>query len=577
MARRMKLIGCFIAFAMLVTTAGSFACTGMYVGKDVSKEGTTVIARSEDQGIGSYNKMFKVKDRVKESGRYYKDSATGFKVKLPEETYKYTYVRDSTDANDGMYPASCTNEYGVAVVGTVSTEVLPAYEKVDPVIENKLREATLAGLICCQVKTAKEAVELCAKLHDKYGASEWNSMFFSDKKEAWVFENYGGHTYCAMKMPTDKVAVFGNQCMIGTVDAKDKENFIFSTGKYDLFKAIDKAGTAVKEEGKYNIAKSVSGTTRDPYSNMRTWEGHRVLAPSSEWVKGKEYSDNIFYPLFYKPDDKVSVLDIMDLYRDRYAGTKYDMMKSENAKMRPIGTTRSSDIHIIQTYKDLPKDTCQLQWLCMGNAEHSVFVPAFSGITNTNKAYRVDGTIYNKDSAYWQFKRNETLAQSDREFLSEGTKAFWKSKEVRELKDINKAIPKIKKAYKKGEDEGRTYVTELAEKVATKQLKNSDILYQALMFTATRNDGDRGTNERKVKFQKPVDIVKAAEKAGYKVKKEDNKLILKKEKDTYRIQLKSMGVHKNGEYAEDMTFPIFKYGNIIYGPADFEKTFSAIK
>ena len=575
--KKLKLLITAITVSMIATTAGAFACTGMYVGKAVSKEGTPLIARSEDQGTGAYNKLYKVQPRTKKAGRYFRDTANGFKAKLPKLTYKFTYVRDSSDHNDGMYPATCTNEYGVAVVGTVSTEVDPKYEKVDPTIEKSLREATLPGLIACQVKTAKQAAELCAKLHDKYGSEEWNTLFFMDKKEAWIFENYGGHTYCAMKMPEDKVAVFGNQCMIGAVDRNDTKNYIFSKGKYDLFNKIDQAGLAVKENGQYNIAKSVSGNTRKEYSNMRTWEGHRVLAPNSEWVKGKEYSDKTFYPLFYKPEAKVSTLQIMDLFRDRYEGTKYDMNKPENKSRRPIGVTKSSDIHIIQNFANMPKEASNLQWLCMGNAEHSVFVPAFSSINKTDKSYNVDGAMYDARSAYWQFKQNETLAQSDRANLSSGTKDFWKNQEKKQYASILKAVKKVNKAYKKSKKAGRKYVTKLASKAIVKQLKNARVLYKALMYTTTRNDNDRV--DRKVTFARPVNLKAAAKNAGfsYKKKKNDNKVYLKKGGVTYRLQLKSKGVHKNGAYADDLIYPIFKDGKTIYAPANVATSLNSMK
>ena len=61
--------------------------------------------------------MFKVRPRIKKAGRFYRDSANGFKYPLPTVTYKYSYVPDSSDAGDGEYPATCTNEYGVAIVG----------------------------------------------------------------------------------------------------------------------------------------------------------------------------------------------------------------------------------------------------------------------------------------------------------------------------------------------------------------------------------------------------------------------------------------------------------------------------
>ena len=45
---------------------------------------------------------------------------------------------------------------------------------------------------------------------DEYGSEEGNTVMITDQDEAWIVEIYGGRQYCAMKMPDDKVAVFGN-------------------------------------------------------------------------------------------------------------------------------------------------------------------------------------------------------------------------------------------------------------------------------------------------------------------------------------------------------------------------------
>ena len=139
----------------------------------------------------------------------------------------------------------------------------------------------------------------------------------------------------------------------------------------------------------------------------------------------------------------------MDIYRNRYEGTEYDMMKAENASRRAIGVTRQSDVHIIQTYTDLPADTCQLQWLAMGNAEHSVFIPAFSGITDTHKSYKINSNNYSASNMYWACKRICGIAEQDREFLSQGVKDFWKAQEKSMYKSTAKDVKALKKAYKK--------------------------------------------------------------------------------------------------------------------------------
>ena len=449
--RRLTVILLSAVLAAVFATAGAFACTNVYVGKDASADGTTIIARSEDQLASPYNKMFKVQPRVNEAGRIFTDTGTGNKFKLPELTYKYTYVPDSSDAGDGLYPACCTNEYGVAVIGTVTTEVSEAYAEQDPLVETGLREAVLPALIACQSKTAREAVDVLAKLIEEYGSAEYNTLLITDPDEGWFVEIYGGKTYCAMKMPADCVAVHGNQNMIGAVDDQDTENYVFSDG---LFKTIEAAGNVVKEEGKINLVKSITGY-RNEFANSRTWRGHMLLSPSTlkndeqkggigKWLSnlfgsgGDEQAFDVdtYYPLFYKPDKKVALADVMNIYRDRYAGTDMDVTNTTDQSIRPIGTNCSSDVHIVQTMSDMPRDCCQLQWLCMGNAEHSIFVPSFSGITDTLDLYKADGSMVQDNSAYWMFKRNCILAEQDRKGLSAGAKAFCQDCEMDEIARI---------------------------------------------------------------------------------------------------------------------------------------------
>ncbi|MBQ4411156.1 MAG: C69 family dipeptidase, partial [Firmicutes bacterium] len=218
---------------LLFAAAPVYACTGVYVGKDVSAEGTTLIGRSEDQGSGVCNKMFFVQPASSQSGREMVDTGMyqhGFSVPLPDKTYKYTYLQDSCYSTDGPYYACCTNECGLAVVGTVTTKVSTEYRWLDPLQYegHGLREAILPALIACQASSAEDAVQVYAGLLDKYGSEEYNTLLFSDKNEAWIFENYGGHTYAAMRLPEDKVAVFGNHIMIGWVDLDETDGYYFA-------------------------------------------------------------------------------------------------------------------------------------------------------------------------------------------------------------------------------------------------------------------------------------------------------------------------------------------------------------
>lgn len=567
-ARKITLTILAVAVAMIVTTAAAFACTGMYIGKDASAEGTVTIARSEDQSVGAVPKRFMVRAAANKAGRVFVDTGTGFKVKLPKKTFKHTYVPD-VSYGDGEYPGSCMNEYGVAIIGTVSTSVSKAYRAVDPCTDynNGIREAIVPALVACQSKTARHACEVTAKLLDEYGAAERNTLLYADKDEAWIFENYGGHSYCAYRMPADCVAVFGNHCMIGEFDPEDHENFIYSANLLDCLNAVE---TVKEESGKINICKTVSGSTRSEGNNHRNWTGVKTLAPSTEGID--TYDNDFFYPLCYKPDAKVSVLQLMDLFRDRFEGTAYDMEIEGNENYRPIGTVRQSQVHITQIYSDLPADTRCVQWLAMGNAEHSVFIPAFGGITDTHKAYKVDGA-YKANSAYWKFKRCCSVAEMDRAHLSKGVKDFWKAQEVAMHDKIQKEIPKVKKQYKKGKKYGRKYVTNLSKKMTAEQLTNSDVIYNPLFYVFTSNVNDRPT--RKTTFAQPVNLQAAAKAAGYTVKISKNQITLTKDGIKWGLHVNAAGVAMNGEYYDDLQYSVYKIGKTLYLPGNFADTLVA--
>lgn len=479
-------------------------CTAIYVGKDVSVDGTRIIARSEDQDRGVWGKRFYVVPASeKGSGKI---TETGIEdplsVEIPRKTYKYTALADQTGLGIGPYYAHCMNECGLAVTATVSTEVSREYEEIDPLKdENRgMHEAIIAAVLACQCETAEKAVHTMASYIDRYGSSEWNTLLLSDKKEAWIFEIYGGSSYAAMRLPDDQMAVFGNQVMLQWIDFENLDGFVVSE---NLQSFLDKtANPVMDEEGRYNIAKTVTGCFRDDYSNLRTWRGHQLFAPS----KTGTYETDEFYTLLFTPDYKVSVLDLMKVLGDRYEGTEFDMEKEGNEELRPIGTVRQSDVSIIQTFEELPDCCCQLQWLAMGNAEHCVFIPAFSGISDTYEKYKVEGETPEtvNDGFYYMSRKNAALAETDREYLGEGLKDFNREQEEAMYDRIMDEIPVIAKQYEKSDKDGEEYVTKLAESMAAKQYSFLEKINERLAYVQSYNMSD---GKEKIRFSaKSIDV-----------------------------------------------------------------------
>ena len=567
MKKCFRILSVVLAGAMLLSTS-ALACTGVYVGKDVSDQGTYIIARSEDQSQSDYNKMFMVQPRVDNvPGRTILDTATGFEIPLPDTTYQYTYVPDYTRGEDGMYPGSCTNEFGVSITATVSTSTCDAWREADPFVEPGLREAILAAAVAAVATSARDAVDVLLEYVDTYGSEEGNTVMITDQSEAWIVEIYGGHHYCAMKMPDDKVAVFGNQNMIGLVDpnATPEDGYIYSDG---LFELIDQLGLAVKEGELYHLAKSVTNNTRTDNSNMRNWGGMTILAPS---LAG-EYDSDEFYPLFYSPDEKVRVLDVMDIYRNRYEGTELDVTLEGNEGNRVIGTPNSSQIHILQTFPDWPAESAAINWICLGNTEHSVFIPFFSGITDTADAYKVDGDTYDASGAYWKFKRIDTLAELDRSLYSESVRKFWKFQEEDMYQQMLDAAPVMLEKYAESSEAGDAYVTQLGIQMAEYAMTLSDNLFAKLYTGVMHNTGR--TADRVAVFLADVPLRQWAESRGYTVtwNAADGSTTIAKGADSYTVTPESYDcVTASGEVIE-LTHYCYVKDGITYIPMDFAET-----
>lgn len=566
--KKIKILALTLAATMIIGTTSSFACTAVYVGKDVSQDGSTILARSEDQGTGAYNKLFLVVDRVENVSGRTMDDVQGFSYPLPATTYKYTMVPDTEGMGDGPYMGACTNEYGLSISATVSASPKPEVEEIDPFVEGGLREAVLTGIIAGTCKTPKEGIEKLASIIEEYGSQEGNVIMLADQKEAWIFEVYSGHLWAAQKMPDDKVAVFGNQFMIEGVDPFDTENFMYQK---DLFTMADKNRWTVKVNGKTHLS-ATFGEVREDYSNMRTWMGHKLLAPETIG----DYRKEAMYPLFYTAARKVSALDVMDVLRNRYEGTPYDASLPENQDLRVIGVERQSQIHVIQIKDNYPQEISALQWLAFGNAEHSVFLPSFSGINDTYKAYKVGGEDYNEDGAYWKFKRICTLAEQNRSFYGQGVKDYWNLYEENLYDDMKVAEQKMLRLYAEDSTKAKNYITDLHMQISEAACNDADHLYEDLLFFMMDRFG-RAPKMLGGPFVPEIQLRYVQKTKGYDIEwnGQDEPILLTKDSSSYDFMIgyDTCIVTKDGKTTEvKLTFsPLFENGTV-YIPLDIAMT-----
>ena len=402
------------------------ACTGFIIGKDLTTDGSTLYGRTEDLEP-NHNKNFVVRERkYNKAGDTFVDETNGFSFDLPAVSYKYTAVPDVTP-EQGVFDEAGFNEEGVSISATVSASANDDIQKVDPYVKDGIAESALTSVVLPHVKTAKEGVELLAKIVREKGAAEGNIVTIADKTGVWYMEILSGHQYAAIKFPDDKYAVFPNTFFLGSVDKNDTENTILSA---DLEKIAQDAGTYKEINGSFHVAQSYNPPLAEA-DRSRVWSGIKALDPNAD----VQYDDE-YFELMHSTSDKLSLRDAMNLQRNRLEGTDFkpqdqmeldgkgipDKTKADPVYKYPISNPNVMEAHIFQLKENLPASTGGgILWLAMGSPRNAPYLPYYGNISNTSQPYQEMSTAYNENSWYWTVSRINDLVAKYPELFEDGS------------------------------------------------------------------------------------------------------------------------------------------------------------
>jgi dipeptidase len=185
------------------------------------------------------------------------------------------------------------------------------------------------------------------------------------------------------------------------------------------------------------------------YSRRREWRVLSLLAPS---LKLDPNAEN--FPLSVKPDKKVSVQNLLAIFRDTYGGTPFDMTaplttvnrKGETIKSPVANPFMSSDLRdllrvqrermicsptatylqITQSRSWLPDPIGGLVWLGYDNPATTPHMPFYIGINRMPESFMVDGRArFRRDCAWWAFRRASKLSYIRYQVMSEDAKKVW--------------------------------------------------------------------------------------------------------------------------------------------------------
>ncbi len=276
--------------------------------------------------------------------------------------------------------------------------------------------------------TAREAIQIMGALAEKYGYIDGGeTLSVCDPNEAWIFEIMGpgvlwtpdsgkpGAVWVAQRIPDDHVYVGANRSRIGEIDLNQPDWFMASPNIYTLGQEM---GWWSPDSGVAFRFDDVYGPKEGFYNSRREWRVFDILAPSLEF---DPYAKK--YPFSVKPDELVSVADLMAIKRDYYEGTEFDLTQglaagpygapdrwpTANAAgganwERAISMFRCSYSFVSQSRNWLPNPIGGVLWFGEDAPHTTCYIPLYCGITEVPKSLQVrDIFTFSRESAWWAF------------------------------------------------------------------------------------------------------------------------------------------------------------------------------
>ena len=372
-----------VLLVLAVLPAGAFACTAIYIGSNLTADGSTVFARLEeytsDEG---WPKLFDAfPEGAHRAGEIY-TGCYGFTWTFTHDSYGYTAFCDNNSLGvcpdcEGThahtpYQAGGTNSRGVSVTATETLIGKEAVKAIDPYnTETGIEEAEIPTILLSEASSAHEAMLLLTSIYANAGTYGAGSVIVGDSNEVWYIENHSGSQYIAVRLNTDLVFVCPNISAIGLTDLNDTENVVASDG---LIETAVRAGTFVgdAQAGLIDYAASYDNAPDSTYcrlsAGLNALFGENVYpeALTSSGIEGSAFRisnvnlEGKTVPPYanIRMKGKASIRDVMAFFQHE-----------------PISRHRSLETHIFQISDNTVHGT--VEWVSMADNRSNVFVPYY--------------------------------------------------------------------------------------------------------------------------------------------------------------------------------------------------------
>ena len=516
-----KILTLLVALCVVSFMKPAQACTNFLITPGASVDGSSMISYAADSHV-LYGELYHypAADYPEGAMREIVEWDTGRYVgRIPEVAHTYNVVGNM-------------NEWQLAI-GETTYGGLEGLENPEGLIDY----GSLIYITLQRSKTAREAIKTMAELVANYGyISSGESFSIADPNEVWIMELIGkgqekGAVWVALRIPDGYVSGHANQARITTFPLANKKNKNSITSKNidkllknpnidcvyaedvisfakknnlyagpdgqfsfsDVYAPVDFSGARACEIRVWAMFNQVVDGM-DQYWDYATGRNINRVKP---YVKGEPQTPENFptnrMPLWVKPNEKVSVLDMMAFMRDHLEGTELDMSQDVGAgpfhcpyRSRPMGweidgveyvherataTQQTGFSFVAQCRPNTIKNIGGILWFGVDDAASTVYCPMYTCMTEIPLCFREgNGGImeYSETAAFWVFNQVTNWAYTKYDYIHPEIAEKQAAYEQGWVDGIAKVDERAVKLYQEDPAKAVDYLTRFSSKEAEK-------------------------------------------------------------------------------------------------------------
>jgi dipeptidase len=411
-----KVVGCLLGLVTLFPPHAQ-ACTSLLVTEGASADGSVMITYTCDGEFHPHLEYRPAADYPAGDSLEITDWSGAVRGKIEQVAHTYAVV-------------GLMNEHQLAIGETTFGGREELHNG-----EGLLHYWDLMRLALQRCRTAREAIEEMTSLVTAYGyRSSGESFSIADTREAWIMEMIGpgpaklGAVWVARRVPNGYISCHANKARIGEFPPDDPGNCLYSPDVVSLAIASGYYDPDSGEPFRFCDAYCPATPSNLRFCETRVWSIFRRAAPSQHFAPDyhRAVEGAAPYPLWIKPDEKISLRDVFDLMRDHYDGTPYDSHTGVDAGpygtpnrwrpltwevdsvgyawARPISTQQTAFSFVSQSRGWMPDGVGGVYWYGLDDTYATCYVPLYCSITDIPPSFTVgDLDRFSWDSAWWVF------------------------------------------------------------------------------------------------------------------------------------------------------------------------------